>query len=207
MFNDKLFELLFVSCYKHLGTNFSVSNDLKQEVSCRAAIIKSTANSIRKVIANPIFPLLKKLNYIKAHIFTVGFFQCSTWGPLPDYLYNKIHHAVLHVYRVATGNLFNPMGNVSMFCDADVIFKRNLVSPMSMIRSSRLSMFSRFVAKSPPRVFELFNVMKDFDLGGFLLLKVTCHGLLVLASSLSPTPTCLLLLTLLRFPPSPFPNL
>ena len=34
MFNDRLFELLFVNGYKHLGTNFSVSNDLKQEVSC-----------------------------------------------------------------------------------------------------------------------------------------------------------------------------
>ncbi len=71
---------VFVNCYKHVGTNFSVSNDLKQEATVRAAIIKSAAKSVKKVIGNPRLPLPKKLNYIKAHLFSSGFFPVLHLG-------------------------------------------------------------------------------------------------------------------------------
>ncbi len=76
-----------------MGTNFSVSNDLKLEVVTRAAIIMSGAKYIGLVISNPKLHIKKKLARIKAHVFHV-FLQCSTRGPLST-LYGKTHHAVL----------------------------------------------------------------------------------------------------------------
>ena len=42
--------LRFVSVYKHMGTSFSMSHDLRNEVVSRAAMIRSVGSDIKKVI-------------------------------------------------------------------------------------------------------------------------------------------------------------
>ena len=96
-FYGKNISLLFVDAYKHMGTKFSLTHDLHQEVATRAAIIRSGTRALKDVLRNPKFPLVKKLSYVKAHLFSSGFFQCSTWGPLSPSLYGKIHSSVVQV--------------------------------------------------------------------------------------------------------------
>ncbi len=100
--------LKYVDAYKHMGTHVSFTHDLSQEVTTRAAIIRSSTNAIKSVLRNPMFLLDQKLTYVKAHLFSSGFFQCSTWGPLAPALYGKIHSAVIQVYRIATKHVFDP---------------------------------------------------------------------------------------------------
>ena len=47
-------------------------------------------------------------------------------------VYNRIHHAVFHVYRVAAGDAFDLAKVNFMFADAD-IQECGLMSPMSII--------------------------------------------------------------------------
>ncbi len=52
--NSKCFTLIFVSHYTHVDTKFSISNDLRHEVSPRAAIIRTGPGAVRKIIADPV---------------------------------------------------------------------------------------------------------------------------------------------------------
>ena len=121
--------------YTH-GHYFSMAHDLSQEA--RAAIIRGCAHALKPVLSNPRFPVAKKLSFVKAHMFASGLFQCSTWGPLPNPLYSKIHAAVVQVYRIATKNTFCPASLNFLFSDIDLVEKYSLMSPMVMIRQSRL---------------------------------------------------------------------
>ena len=163
--------MLFRSVYKHMGTEFSLTHDLSQEVSTRAAVIRSGTRAIKSVLQSPGFPLVKKLSFVKAHLFSSGFFQCSTWGPLSPSLYGKIHSSVIQVYRVATRNLFNPSVVNFMFSDADLICEYGLVSPMSIIRYSRISLFARVAGKSPSCLVDLLKAVWDGDFGWVCALR------------------------------------
>ena len=77
-FYGKWVSLQFVDSYKHMGTNFSMSHDLAQEVVVRAAIIRSGVRALKPVLANSRLPLKRKLSFVKAHLFSSGLFQCST---------------------------------------------------------------------------------------------------------------------------------
>ena len=51
--------LQFVDSYKHMGTQFSMSHDLSQEVVARAAIIRSGVRALKPILSNPRLPLKK----------------------------------------------------------------------------------------------------------------------------------------------------
>ncbi len=74
-------------------------------------------------------------------------------------LYGKNHSAVAQVYRIATKNVFDPAAVNSMFSDADLISEYGLVSPMSIIRYSRLSLFARIAGKSPLCLVDLLKTV------------------------------------------------
>jgi len=52
-----------------------------------------------------------------------------------------------------------------MFSDADLISEYGLVSPMSIIRYSRISLFARIAGKSPTCLVDLLKTMWDGDFG------------------------------------------
>ncbi len=52
--NNLFVTLISVSHYTHVGTKFSISNDLRHEVSSRAAIIRAGSGVVRKNIADPV---------------------------------------------------------------------------------------------------------------------------------------------------------
>ncbi len=101
-FYGNLILLRFVDACKHMGTNFSLTHDLSQEVSTRVAVIRSSTHAIKNVLRNPNFPLKRTFLCQGTPFFERFFFQCSTWGPLPPALYGKIHSSVIQVYRGAT---------------------------------------------------------------------------------------------------------
>ena len=92
-------------------------------------MIKSSARSLRHILKHPGFTLKRKISYVKAHIFSAGLFQCSTWPSLAEFLYKRIHHAILYVYRVCTNNVFNPTTCAQVFNDKDLIFMNTTWSP------------------------------------------------------------------------------
>ena len=47
-FNDKVYTLNLVSIYKHVGTNYAVANDLKQEVCCRVRTVLCFCGTTRQ---------------------------------------------------------------------------------------------------------------------------------------------------------------
>ncbi len=58
------YSLMHVSFYTHVGTQFSISNDLRHEVSSRAAIIRAGSGAVRKIIADLVFPIKNRHIYI-----------------------------------------------------------------------------------------------------------------------------------------------
>ncbi len=116
-------------------------------------------------------------------MFSGGFFQCATWVPLSAQLYYDIHHAVFYIYRIATKLVLAPSKINNMFSDSDLIYEYGLVSPYSMMRSARLSLFARVAMKSPKCIVDLFDVMLRLDFGWLGALRVdlawfACSGLL-----------------------------
>ena len=88
------------------------------------------------------------------------------------------------MYRVATKNQFDPSIINFMFSDADLIRECDLVSPMSIIRYSRISLFARIAGKSPLCLVNLLKVVWNCDFGWISALRsdvkwLSYSGLLV----------------------------
>ncbi len=58
-----------------------------------------------------------------------------------------------------------------MFSDADLISEYDLVSPMSIIRYSRISLFARIAGKSPLCLVNLLKTVWDYDFGWISALR------------------------------------
>ena len=69
-----------------------------------------------------------------------------------------MHHAVVHVDRVATGNAFDPAKVNFSFSDTELLQECGLMSPMSMMRYSRLALFVRIAFKRPEALVSLLSV-------------------------------------------------
>ena len=170
--NIKVFEccgrfhhLRFVDSYKHVGGNFSVANDLKLEVVSKAGYIRSSVKSLRRVLCCPHVPLRRKLTCIQAHLLAGGLYISGTWSHIPNLAYNKLFHSILYAYRMATNNLYNPVNVQRIFSDSDLVSEFNLIAPMSMIRSNRITLFHRIIVKGPPLLNNLIIFMQDVNYG------------------------------------------
>ncbi len=74
------YTLNFVKSYKHLGSHFSVSNELRLEIVSKAGYIKSGIGAITPILKHPKVELKKKLTMVKSHLLGGGLYQCGTWG-------------------------------------------------------------------------------------------------------------------------------
>ncbi len=146
---DKMYVLNFVDSYKHLGSQFSVSCDLKMEVVSKAGYIKSGLKAIAPVLKHPKVDLKRKVIMISSHLLAGGLHHCGAWGRLPYNVYVKLFHAILHAYRMATHNVYDPAKIQDIFSDRDLIQEFGFVAPASLIRCSRLLLFNRLVRKAP----------------------------------------------------------
>lgn len=55
-----------------------------------------------------------------------------------------------------------------MFTDADVIYKHNLLSPQTMLRSARLLLFTRIIKKSPRLLVDWIEALLPLSPSGWL---------------------------------------
>ena len=62
----------FVDNFKHLGTTFSMSHDLRDAICVRAATIRSVGNDIKRIIKHGRLALRYKLILIKARMLSSG---------------------------------------------------------------------------------------------------------------------------------------
>jgi len=159
-------QLRFVKCYKHLGTRTSVSHDLSDEVVFRAQLMRSESQRLRKLLTRRgDMSVEKKVSIIQAYVLSKGIFQASTWPALPNSLYKRFHRSIMDMYRDTTGTFFCAGTSSDMYSDEEVVYKFNLVNPMTLIRSSRLKLFLRIVSKSPPHILELIFASQGFHKG------------------------------------------
>jgi hypothetical protein len=72
---------------------------------------------------------------------------------------------------LATGNVFNPQSANFIFTDPDLIDEYRLMSPMSLLRNSRLALFARIAVKQPSAVVSILNIMWDIPRGWVAAVK------------------------------------
>ncbi len=101
-----------------------------------------------KVLNNPTVLFRRKLAVVKAYLLTGGTYHCGRWSEPNKTIFSKLNHAVLKIYRSAVGNAFFKKDISELLCDKDVVYEYNLIAPVTLIRSSRLQLFSRMVGKN-----------------------------------------------------------
>ena len=155
--------LKFVKSYKHLGSHFSVSNELRLEIVSKAGYIQSGIGAIPPILKHPKVELKKKMSMVKSHLLGGGLHQCGTWGYIPPNVYGRLLPSIMYAYRIATHNKFDADRIDSMFSDADLIQEYSLVSSC-MIRACRLTLFARLILKAPMHIQDIIRIMYQYFL-------------------------------------------
>ena len=73
------FVMRVVSRYKHIGTIIDSGPGLKSEAAIRSAIIRSEANSFRRVLANCDISVKQRSATAQTYIWSKGLFQAGAW--------------------------------------------------------------------------------------------------------------------------------
>ena len=132
--------LLVVIFYRHLGTGLSYKG-MCFEVSARSGIMRQETAKMRKLLRNAELPFFKKIHRIQGYLLSKGTYNCGTWPVLFKSLFSKFHGSILGMYRDASGHNCPFKDVVSMFSNDDIIYKYNLINPMTILRRGRLSLF------------------------------------------------------------------
>ena len=133
-----------------MGTKFSARLGMACEVATRTASIYSGIRQYSRILKNPFVPVSVKINIIRIYLITVGTFQCSTWPTLTKAQVGKFQTAILHVYRVATNQAFNPSKpQQRILSDVELLDTHELESPLALIRRARLQLLLRVKSKAP----------------------------------------------------------
>ena len=90
-----------------------------------------------------------------------GAYNAATWSNIDSTSLRKFHAAVIHTYRHATDSKYNPFSSDSFINDNDLIHEYSLISPMTIIRSARLSLFGRIAHKQPTHITTLLQHALD----------------------------------------------
>ena len=153
--------LRVVPSYQHVGTCTAISMSMSEEVTKRTGMMRSECARLCKAILRvPEIPVPKKIRVVQTYVLTKGTFQCGTWPMLPDTQYKRFHSSILGIYRNACGNYYKSLrgGDIdvaSLFNDDDIIYTHGFLCPRTILRMSRLLLFVRLVAKSPPLLLAL----------------------------------------------------
>ena len=141
-----------------MGTTFGAKRGMACEVASRTACIYKSIKQNSKILKNPYIPSSSKLNIIRIYLLTAGTFQCSTWPTLTGAQANKFHSAILHCYRVATNQNYNPgKTDHPLLSDEDLLHTYTLESPLALLRRSRLQLLIRIKNKSPSIIINLLS--------------------------------------------------
>ena len=106
----------------------------------------------------------RKVNIVQAHVWSRGLFQCGSWSGLTGAQYQKIHGAVMCVYR-HVGGFKNNMG----VSDDDIIMDLGVMCPKTMIRARRIMAFAKACASV--YMCDAFFVLEHVD--GILFLAIS----------------------------------
>ena len=133
-----------------MGTTFSARLGMACEVAARTASIYSGIRQYARILKNPFVPVTVKTNIIRIYFITAGTFQCSTWPTPTKAQVGKFQTAILHAYRVATNQAFNPSKpQQRILSDVELLDLHGLESPLALIRRARLQLLLRIKSKSP----------------------------------------------------------
>ena len=148
---DHVKNMVISKWYRHLGTALEANGDPSTEVCLRSASMKNETFKLSKnLLGNPNLPLKPQINILQAYILSKGMFQSCTWPTLKPHTYRKFHGAILSMYRSIVGkHNHGDRDKVSeVFTDDDIIYEFNFMCPRTMLRLSKLILFSRLVSKN-----------------------------------------------------------
>ena len=153
----KVVFLLATDLYKHVGTKVPNGKSFLPEVRCRMAIMSESAQPIRvKVLNNSKVPLTRRVLFLRALLFSRGFFQAATWPVLVTSEAQALHSGTMRVVRYVYGG-FNP-SSPSFVSDADVLKHVSLPAPINMLRIARVSLFFKVVSTGCPSLLNLLYI-------------------------------------------------
>ena len=81
------------------------------------------------------------------------------------------------MYRDSAGCAFSTKDVSYLVSDNDIVYKYNLVNPMTLIRRGRLSLLARVLRKSPPHIIELATRTASFISGWAYAVSADCMWL------------------------------
>ena len=110
--------------------------------------MQAAKSFIRHMFADAEVPYAKKLCALTVYLLSKGLFHIGTWGQLGGGTANKIHKAIMQLYRSVGGETWSETGG-DQLCDADVPAKHELVAPHILVMLARLQLFGRMSIKAP----------------------------------------------------------
>ena len=116
--------LLFVKCYKHVGTKVLFDSQMGEEVIARCSVMLQTCSKLnRKVLGNRRIAINKRLAILQIYAFTKGMFQASTWPMLSHGQMKKFHHCILIMYRKVAGHFHGNSYGCAVMSDSDLMYE------------------------------------------------------------------------------------
>ena len=95
---------------------------------------------------------------LQVYILTKGTLQCGTWSQLSPSAAKRFHSCIIELYRDVSGHYYGNRQDKQVISDDDLLYQYELMSPETIIRIARLSLFCRICIKAPD---PLRNLVKD----------------------------------------------
>ena len=150
--------LIIVESHKHVGSYYSVSANVRNEINCRTNVMRVESQNLRKVLRKAALPLNRKVHTIQAYILSKGFFQSGSRPQLNAVEYKRVHSCIMKLYRDATQQYYRDgIDTSSLLSYSDIIYEYGLICLMTLLRFFSLSLFSRVVFKQPPYLMSLIR--------------------------------------------------
>ena len=145
-------QLLVVSSYRHVGTNFSSDCRPDLDVALKCGIMRHESSMLnRYLFAQSGIHVSKKIQVMQTYIMSKGLFQSPTWPALSAVAYKRLHTTLVKIYRTICGQChFSAPDGTDILCSDEFINQYGLVIPLNIVRLNRIMLFCRIVRKDPP---------------------------------------------------------
>ncbi len=174
-------DLDVVAKYKLLGGIVADSGSMLPEVMVRLAVTHDELRKVRgQVLRSDKISQCAKLTIVDAILFTKLLFNAGTWINLTQGNLNKLHHAMVSIYRSIIYMV--PRKGVKNNTDLEVLDAIERPTMEVMIRVARLRLLPRILVHAPPALLGLLQ--RQFGVNGSWV-QLICDDIQWIRSRLS----------------------
>ena len=131
-----------VDFYKHLGTQDSSLRSITPLIKTRVAATRGVFSALKKAIFKYPISLRTKMTFAKIYIFSKLLFDAGTWPKTNKSEAGVLHAHVMRIYRFFFHDVF-----VDRVSDLDFPMDHQFMSPASILRMLRMSLYVRLISK------------------------------------------------------------